>query len=180
MRRATFAAAILAIGLATAVPTHAQSPDLASLVLTQAEVPSGLQLNSGRSGSETRGGIAGYRATFETGGIPSPGAIVSVASLVTLPSDPAAGLDELMGSMRQGMPGSPTDQASPPVGDDSRAFTNVASMGPLSVSMAAAGFRRNGVVGAVMVVAADGQPRLDDAIRLAQVMDGRVAAATAQ
>jgi hypothetical protein len=180
MRRATFAAAILAIGLATAVPTHAQGPDLASLVLTQAEVPSGLQLNSGQSGAETRDGVQGYRVTYQTGGVPGSGQIVSVANVVTLPSDPAAGLDDLMGSLRNSLPGSPTDQAPPPVGDESRAFTTNVGLGPMSVSMAATGFRRNGVVAAVLVLSAGGQPRLDDAIRLAQLVDQRAVAATVQ
>src|SRR5829696_3652926 len=127
MHRIVIVALLAALALPLPAPAHAQGLDPAAMALTQADVPDGLRPNTGQSGPQTRDGIRGYQATFE--GDPSrinpgSGSIVSIVNLVTLPTDPVTGLDEFVQSARSGMPGSPTDQPAPPVGDDGRAFTN--------------------------------------------------------
>jgi len=182
MHRIVIVALLAALALSLPAPAHAQGLDPAAMALTQADVPDGLRPNTGQSGPQTRDGIRGYQATFE--GDPSrinpgSGSIVSVVNLVTLPTDPVTGLDEFVQSARSGMPGSPTDQPAPPVGDDGRAFTNTLGIGPLSVSVATTAFRRNGVVAGVVVMTAGNQPQIDESLRLAQVVDQRVQQVTA-
>ena len=183
MMRRIVVLVLLAV-LALSIPglAHAQGLDLATMVLTQADVPDGLRPNTGQTGPQTRDGIRGYQATFEgdpTRINPGSGGIVSVVNLVTLPTDPVTGLDEFVQSARQGMPGNPTDQPAPPVGDDGRAFTNTVGIGPFSISVAMTAFRRNSVVAGVMVMAAGNQAPSNDSLRLAQIVDQRVQQVTA-
>jgi hypothetical protein len=174
MRRALSAVLLLAVGLSAAVPSYAQGTNLQPLALTQADVGSSLQPSSRGTGSETRDGIPAYRATFEPAGMPGPGSMLSVINLVAEPANPVVGLDEITSGMKQGLPSSATDQAPPPVGEESRAFTSSASMGPMGISMAGTTFRRNNLVVAVMVISASGTAQMDEAVRLAQVVDGRI------
>ena len=127
--------------------------------------------------------MPGYQVAFQgdAGRIATgSGNIITVINLVALPNDPVTGLDEFIAGAKQGFPGNATDLAPPPVGEDSRAFTTSAGLGPFSVSVAGTAFRRNGAVVGVMVMSAGGQPQVDEAVRLAQVVDGRLAAATAR
>ncbi|HZR98720.1 MAG TPA: hypothetical protein VFE37_08440 [Chloroflexota bacterium] len=163
-----------------APPARAQELDFTTVVLTESEVPSGLRLSQGRSGPQTRDGARAYEVTFEADPSrvgPGSGGIIVVTNLVALPADPVAALDEMTRSAKQSMPGSPTDAAPPAVGDESRAFTSSGGVGPFSVTVAAAMFRRNRAVAGVVVMSAGGQPQMDEAVRLAQLVDGRLAEA---
>src|SRR6266545_5813943 len=98
MRSAGLAWMLIALVLGTVSPARAQAPDLATVVLTSADVPAGLRLNPDRSGPQMRGGTPGYQVTFEgdpLGIAQAGGGIVSVVNLVALPDNPATGLDEL-------------------------------------------------------------------------------------
>jgi hypothetical protein len=180
MRRAIFALVFAALMLPLPQAAQAQTLDPASFALTLADVPDGLRANSGQSGPETRDGTRGYRATFDAD--PSrvgqgSGGIVSVINVVTLPSDPVAGLDDFVRGAKQGMPGSVTDLEPPPVGDESRAFTTTLGFGFMSVTLAGTAFRRNGAVSGVLVMSAGGQPQTAESVRLAQIVDSRLMAA---
>jgi hypothetical protein len=181
MRRAVLVALLAALALAAPGPVRAQGPDLAAMALTQADVPQGLRPNAAQTGPRGQDGIRGHQATFEgdpmavaSGG----GGIVSVVNLVTLPPDPVAGLDDFVQGTKMGLPGSATDLAPPPVGDEGRAFTAALGLGPFSVSIAGTAFRRNAVVAGIIVMSAGAQPPSDVALRLAQIVDDRVKAAT--
>jgi hypothetical protein len=181
MYRAILGALLLALALPVAGRAQTQGPDLATMVLTAADVPQGLRASAGQSGPQTRDGIRGYQATFEGDPLsinPGSGGVMSVINLVTMPADPVTGLDEFVRGARQGIPGTPTDLPPPPVGEDGRAFTASAGIGPFSVGVAGTAFRRNGVVVGVMVMNAGGQPQTDESLRLAQIVDQRVQAAT--
>jgi len=183
MRRAVFVALLAALTLAVPglVRAQGQDPDLATLTLTEADVPQGLRANPSQTGPRTQDGIRGQQATFESDPVAvasAGGGIVSVVNLVTLPPDPVVGLDEFVQGTKLGVPGEVTDLAPPPVGEEGRAFTGAVGLGPFSVSLASTVFRRNGVVAGVVVMSAGGQPATDEALRLAQVVDGRVQAAT--
>ncbi len=174
--------ALLALLAALAVPglARAQGPDLAALALTQADVPDGLRPDPAQTGPRTQEGIRGYQATFEGDPVAVATAgsgIVSVVNILTLPPDPVAGLDEFVQGTKLGVPGSVTDLAPPPVGDEGRAFSGTLGLGPFNVGLAGTAFRRNSVVAGVVVLSAGGQPQSDVALRLAQVVDGRVQAA---
>jgi len=182
MRRIVVVALLAVLALSIPGPAHAQGLDPASMALTQADVPDGLRPNTGQTGPQTRDGIRGYQTTFEADPSrisPGSGGVVNVVNLVTLPTDPVTGLDEFVQSARQGMPGTATDQPPPPVGDDGRAFTTSAGIGPFSISVAMTAFRRNSVVAGVVVMAAGNQAPSDESLRLAQIVDQRVQQATA-
>jgi hypothetical protein len=176
MRSAGLAWMLIALVLGTVSPAGAQAPDLATVVLTSADVPAGLRLNPDRSGPQMRGGTPGYQVTFEGDPLSiaqAGGGIVSVVNLVALPDNPATGLDELVRGMRQGLPGNTVDLTPPPIGEDSRAFTSSLGFGPLNVNIAGTAFRRGAVVAAVIVMGAGDQVP-SEAVRLAQVVDGRL------
>jgi hypothetical protein len=179
MRRIAF---IILAGLVVqlTLPAHAQTLDPSTVVLTETDVPNGLRLSRDRSGSQTRDGASGYQVTFEADPAqvaPGSGGIIVVTNVVGLPTDPVAGLDEMTRSAKQASPGSTTDLASPAVGEESRAFTSSGGFGPFTVAMAGTMFRRNGAVVGVTVVSAGGEPQVDQALRLAQVVDARLIAA---
>jgi len=180
MRSAGLAWMVIALVLGTVSPAVAQAPDLATVVLTAADVPAGLRLNPDRSGPQLRGGTPGYQATFDGDPLSlaqAGGGIVSVVNLVALPDDPATGLDELVRGMRQGLPGNTVDLTPPAIGEDRRAFTSSLGLGPLSVNIAGAAFRRGSVVAAVVVTGA-GDRVSSEAVRLAQIVDGRLVGAS--
>ena len=180
MRRAIVAFALAVSALVPTFPAQAQGLDPATVALTAADVPSGLRVDTGQTGPETRDGVQGYRATFQadpTRVLSGSGGTIIVMNVVTLPSDPVSGLEDFVRSAKGSLPGSATDLAPPAVGHDSRAFTSNVGMGPISASMAGTAFRRNGVVVGVMVMGAGGQPQVDEALRLAQLVDARILAA---
>jgi hypothetical protein len=182
MRRIVLVALLAVLALPLLGLAHAQGLDPATMALTEADVPDGLRPNAGQSGPQTRDGIRGYQAAFEGDPArisPGSGGIVSVVNLVTLPTDPVTGLDEFVQGARQGIPGTATDQPPPPVGDDGRAFTATAGIGPFSISVATTAFRRNSVVAGVVVMTAGNQARTDESLRLAQIVDQRVQQVTA-
>ncbi len=163
-----------------AFPAQAQTLDPSTVVLTEADVPTGLRLSRDRSGSQTRDGAAGYQVTFEADPAqvaPNSGGIIVVTNVVGLPTDPVAGLDEMTRSAKQASPGSTTDLAAPAVGEESRAFTASGGFGPFTVTMAGTLFRRNGAVVGVTVMGAGGEPHVEQSLRLAQVVDARLIAA---
>jgi hypothetical protein len=167
---------LIALALGTVSPAGAQAPDLGTVVLTAADVPAGLRLSPDRSGPQMRGGTPGYQVTFEGDPlslVQAGGGIVSVVNLVALPADPATGLDELVRGMQQGLPGASVDLTPPPIGEDSRAFTSSLGFGPVNVNMAGTAFRRGPVVAAVIVMGA-GDRVPWEAVRLAQIVDGRL------
>ncbi len=173
-----FVLATVTLGLPLRV--HAQGLDLASVVLTESDVPSGLRLSRDHSGAQERNGAPGYQVTFEADPSqvgPGSGGIAVVMNLVALPSDPVAGLDEISQSAKQSLPGTATDLAPPAVGEESRAFTSNAGFGPFAMTVATTTFRRNGVVAGVTVMSAGGQPQIEQCLRLAQIVDSRLMAA---
>lgn len=177
MRAAGVACILTVLVLAMVSPARAQALDLATVVLTPADVPAGLRLNPGRSGPQARGGTPGYQVTFEGDPLSiarEGGGIVSVINLVAVPDDPTAGLDDLVRGIRQGLPGSAVDQPPPPIGEESRAFVSSLGFGPVAVSMAGTAFRRGGVVATVVVTGAGDRLALDESTRLAQVVDARL------
>src|SRR5260370_38143720 len=111
MRRIVVLALLALLALSIPGPAHAQGLDPATMVLTQADVPDGLRPNTGQSGPQTRDGNRGYRATFEADPAQvgqGSGGIISVISLVPLPTDPASGLDEVGPGPAQSIPGTAT------------------------------------------------------------------------
>ncbi|SRR5579884_2348728 len=179
MRRIVF---LLLAGLIVPLtfPVHAQTLDPSTVVLTEADVPAGLRLSRDRSGAQTRDGAAGYQVTFEADPsqvAPGSGGIIVVTNVVGLPADPVAGLEEMARSAKQASPGSPTDLASPTVGEESRAFTASGGIGPFTVTMAGTLFRRNGAVVGVTVMGAGGEPYVEQSLSLARVVDARLIAA---
>lgn len=171
----------VAMALATApLPVWAQAVDSAAVALTEADVPGGLRLSRDRSGQQTRDGITAYGVTFEADPsqlTPGSGGIIAITNLVASPADPAVGLAEMSRSARQSAPGPVTDLAPPDVGDESRAFSGTAGLGPISVAMAATFFRRESAVVGLMVIGTGDQPPMEECLRLARLVDARVVAA---
>ncbi len=104
---------------------------------------------------------------------------MGIVNVLSEDPDTSTSVDRLAERFRTGLGGNPVDLAVPPLGDASRAFTvtNQAMGGAISVSTAFVALRRRDVVTAVAVTSLGAAPQSDLAVRLAQSLDGRLAAA---
>jgi hypothetical protein len=178
--------ALVALALGTAAPPavgHAQQPDasgvLAAAALTEADVPPGLALDEGRSGPRpSEEGVRTYLATFVgngSGDLP----IMGVVNILSEYPDAAVGIDRLTDRFRTGLGGNPTELAAPGIGEASRAFTVTSQVmgGAMTASTVFVAIRRAEVVAGVAVTSLGATPQTDVALRLAQNVDRRLAAA---
>jgi YVTN family beta-propeller protein len=162
-------------------PNAALAPELASMALSESDVPSTLQVFSrSGSGATGEGGAPFYAVTFLVNGLSPaapPGTVVSVHNLLTVARNPLLGLDRLMHDAKQGW-GSTTDLPPPAVGEESRAAASVASPQSATPLVSSAGvvFRRHDTLVRVAVSVIGSGPPIDEAVRLAQLVDARVLA----
>jgi hypothetical protein len=178
--------AFVALAFTTAswpVPGHAQQQDasavLTAVALTEADVPAGLRRDEGRSGPRTtEEGGPSYQATFVangSGNVP----IMGIVNIVSEYPDAANGMDRLAGRFQTNLGGNATELAAPAIGEASRAFTISSPLmgGAMTASTVFVAVRRAGVVAGVAVTSMGNTPQTDVAVRLAQSMDQRLAAA---
>ena len=202
--RLLWAPVALLLALATAVPLHAHpasqlSEDQLRVMLpSAAEVGSGLQPEPRFSGPVSLAGVQGQMASFVSpalGGdlarLPAlpDGSIYMVSSQVlTLPGvepspqilDGMARGAEMGASLGSG-PDTTVDPAvdlpAPPIGQDSRGMALRTHASDGTATTAVLLFRRGSVYGYVGVTAVGEAPPVQEALRLAQLVDGRLAAA---
>jgi hypothetical protein len=152
---------------------------LMAAALTEADVPRGLVLNRERSGPRAgeQGGPS-YTASFMPDGTGDP-SLVGVVNIVGQYPDAAAGMDALTNRFRDAIGGSQTELPTPAVGEASRAFTLTSQVmgGAFTTSTTVVAVRRGDLVGGVAVAALGSTPQLDVALRLAESVDRRLAAA---
>jgi hypothetical protein len=149
------------------------------VALTQADLPAGLTFDQDHSGARNGDdGSPTYMATFIGNGS-GPLPIMGVVNIVSETPDAAAGIDRLADRFRTGLGGTPTEIAAPGLGDASRAFsvTRSAPGGAMTANSVFVALRRAGVVAGVMVTSMGDTPQTDLALRLAQSVDQRIAAA---
>lgn len=175
---------VLALSAAL-LPTvgHAQQVDatamLAAAALTEADLPAGLTFDEQRSGVRpTEDGVQSYLATFVGNGrgdLP----IMGVINILNTYPDAAVGIDRLTDRFRTGMGGTPTELDAPSIGEASRAFTVTRSAmgGAMTASTIFVAIRRADVVAGVAVTSIGATPQTEVALRLAQSVDRRLAAA---
>ncbi len=184
------------------LPGAAPPADLSALVLTQADVPAGLELEPRLSGTLSFLGVEAYLATFvapearadlaRVPALPSR-SIMTVTSAVQLfaseePSDQQ--MDGIVRGAQAGMrlfagasPDAavdmqpPIDLPDPPVGAESRAFAVHGLAAGEAFTATAILFRRDATYGYVIVQAVGDEPLLAETLRLAQLADARLMAA---
>jgi hypothetical protein len=155
---------------------------LIAAALTETDVPGHLErYNPFAIFRPVGGGLPQYSVTFLASSLPAssaPGTLVSVHNLVTQVDGPGVSLDRLITDLRDEWSSATELVSPPPTGEDSRAAATVTAPGspPPPISTAAVLFRRHDMVVSVAVSAVGGRPPLDEAIRLAQVLDTRVLA----
>jgi YVTN family beta-propeller protein len=152
------------------------------MALSETDVPSHLQVFSrSGSGATGEGGAPFYAVTFLANALSTsaaPGTVVSVHNLLTVTRNPLVGLDRLMHDAKQGW-GSTLDLPPPAVGEESRAAASVASPQSATPLVSSAGvvFRRHDTLVRVAVSVMGSGPPIDEAVRLAQLVDTRLLAA---
>jgi YVTN family beta-propeller protein len=174
----------------TSTPAPPSSPDtaapsgLAALLLTEAEVASNLHVYNRTAAARTEAGLLpSYSVTFLADSLPEtavPGTMVSVHNVVTQGANLAPSLDRLMDDLREDW-GRTRELPPPAVGEESRAVVTDPppdASGRL-VSTVGIVFRRQETLVGVAVSALGQSPPLDEAIRLARLVDSRLAAAAA-
>jgi hypothetical protein len=164
---------------ASSAPPPDASAVLAAAALTEADVPAGLTFDERRSGPRpTEDGVQSYLATFVGNGrgdLP----IMGVINILNTYPDPSVGIDRLTDRFRTGLGGTPTELDAPGIGEASRAFTVSTSAmgGAMTASTVFVAIRRAGVVAGVAVTSMGATPQTEVALRLAQSVDRRLAAA---
>jgi hypothetical protein len=167
---------------------HAQQPDasavLTAVALTEADVPAGLKRDDSRSGMRTtEDGGPSYQAMFVANGMGANGMgtapIMGIVNIVSQYPDAANGMDRIAGQFQTNLGGNSTELAAPALGEASRAFTISSPLmgGAMTASTVFVAVRRAGVVASVAVTSMGNTPQTDVAVRLAQSMDQRLAAA---
>jgi hypothetical protein len=188
--------------LAVAVPSiYAQdSPTawdpavLTTGILTPADVPTQLDFDPRSSGPIVQTDIVGYSARYEARGASmtaAPGELLEVISIVTvftMPTRVPDPLEEfvpavqemLFGLSRAGEAvGAEIVIAPQPVGEDRRALAVQLQSRGQTRSAAYVLFRREGAYVYLSLMATGGTPPVDEALRLAQLLDSRLIAAIA-
>jgi len=171
----------------TSTPAPPSSSDtatlsgLAALLLTEGEVASNLHVYNRTAAARTEAGLLpSYSVTFLADSLPEaavPGTMVSVHNVVTQGASLAPSLDRLMDDLREDW-GRTRELPPPAVGQESRAV--VTDVPPDAsarlVSTAGIVFRRQETVVGIAVSALGQSPPVDEAIRLARLVDARLAA----
>jgi len=162
---------------------HAQQPAastvLTAVALTEADVPTGLRRDEGRSGPRTtEDGGPSYQAIFVANGAGNA-PIMGIVNIVSEYPDAANGMDRLAGQFQTNLGGNSTELAAPGLGEASRAITISSPLmgGAMTASTVLVAIRRAGVVAGVAVTSMGNTPQTDVALRLAQSVDQRLAAA---
>jgi hypothetical protein len=164
------------------VPEAPAQPGLATLLVTEADVASNLRFYNRTVAARTDAGLLpSYSVTFLADSLPAavvPGTMVSVHNMVTLGASLAPSLDRLLADLREDW-GRTRELPPPPVGQESRAVvTDVSSdASPPLVSTAGVVFRRQETLVSVAVSALGQSPPIDEALRLAMLVDTRIVAA---
>jgi hypothetical protein len=167
--------------------------ELSALLLTQADLPPGLEYNPRMSGPLTIPGVQGYTAAFFASDPPSAlaegslGMVMNVLQLFDGPELPP--LEDVVRGAQGGMrltmeqPGQlVVDEAfplaSPPVGEEAQAFAVRAEAEHGAFTTAMVVFRRESWFAYVAVLAIGEEPPTEVASRLAAVADARLRAAS--
>jgi len=164
---------------ADAPSNQAAAHRLASIVLTERDVPGSLALfeRSGNVAAAT-GDLQHYSVTFLASTLPAttpPGTLVSVYNAVTVSRTAAANLDYALSTVTAGWGGT-TDFVASALGEESRGAVTTPAEAAAAPQVSSAGlvFRRQDTVVTIAVSALGPRPPIDEAVRLAQLVDAQL------